>query len=207
MITAKMIFVLYIKRPGKEDINADRLRPVVLSLFEKVLLACIVIQVLWTFYLVIPMPVDAHDALANYALKAKMFYFSNGIPDGFFASSEAMVSHPDYPLLLPMVMTWIYQFTGYNDIMINLLMPVLYIFFLTFFYAQMIKVVSRPITLLGVFMLGTIPQLYDYATIIHADLFLTVFVTSAFINFALFLKKKGVIYLVLSSVFFGSLYG
>jgi len=173
------------------------------SLFEKVLLAGIGIQLIWTVFLVIPVPVNAHDALANYALKAKMFFFSSGVPEGFFALPEAAVAHPDYPLLLPMVMTWLYQFMGFNDIIVNLVMPFIYAAFLMFFYSQVRKIFPRKISILAVFMLSTIPQLADYATVIHADLILTVLITSAFINFMLFLREKKHFYFIISSVLFG----
>ena len=160
-------------------------------------------QLVWTFFLVLPVPIQAHDALANYALKAKMFFFTGGIPEGFFASSEAAVSHPDYPLFLPMVMTWLYQFMGFNDVVVNLIMPLIFAAFLGLFYSQMIKMFSRSISILALFMLSTISQLADYATVIHADLVLTVLITSAFINFVLFVRNGKSCNLILSSLMFG----
>ncbi|MDP8298684.1 MAG: glycosyltransferase family 39 protein [Candidatus Tantalella remota] len=173
---------------------------------EMILAAALCVQVLWTIFLVLPVPVHSHDAVANYALKAKMFYLEGGIPAGFFSWPETAVAHPDYPLLLPLVMTWIYEFTGFDHFTVNLMMPVIYVAFLGLFYALIRRSFNRPYSLLIVFLLGTIPQLADYATIIHADLVLTAFVTCAFLYFMLYARTRNRTQLVLSSVLFGLLF-
>ena len=155
---------------------------------ERLLAAGLLIQFLWTVFLVIPMPVSSHDAVANYAFKAKIFYFTGGIPEGFFGLNETTVAHPDYPLLLPFLMTWIYNFIGFNDLAINMIMPVIYAAFLVLVYSQMKKFFDRQYSLLFVFILATIPQLADYATIIHADLILTAFVTCAVAYFISYIR-------------------
>ena len=170
---------------------------------EKLLLAGVIIQVVWGFLLVIPIGVHSHDAVANYALKAKIFYLSGGIPEGFFNWPESTVAHPDYPLLLPLLMTWVYEFTGFNDIAINLIMPVIYVAFLVLFYDLLRKFFGRAYSMLAVFVLATIPQLADYATLIHADLLLAVFTACAFGYFVLYVKEGMRPHLVISSVLFG----
>jgi 4-amino-4-deoxy-L-arabinose transferase-like glycosyltransferase len=173
---------------------------------ERILVAALCVQVLWTIFLVLPLPVHSHDAVANYALKAKMFYMEGGIPAGFYSWPETAVAHPDYPLLLPLVMTWIYEFTGFDHFSVNLIMPVFYVAFLGLFYALIRRSFNRPYSLLIVFLLGTIPQLADYATIIHADLVLTAFVTCAFLYFMLYARTRNRTQLVLGSVLFGLLF-
>jgi len=54
-----------------------------------------------------------------------------------------------------------------------------------------------------VFFLATIPQLADYATVIHADLILTAFITCAFIYFVTYIRNRERAPLVFSSLLFG----
>lgn len=173
------------------------------GMLEKLLALGVLIQVLWIVFLVIPAPVNGHDALANYALKAKIFYLEGGVPEGFFSWSEAEVAHPDYPVLVPFLLTWIYSFTGFNDLHITLIMPVIYLSFIALVYAQIKRLFARKYALLLAFFLATVPQLADYATVIHADLVLTAFITCALIYFILYVRAKRTAYLVLSALLFG----
>ena len=170
---------------------------------EKLLVAGIMVQVLWTVLLAFPVPVHSHDAVANYALKAKIFYFSGGVPQGFFGWGEATVAHPDYPPLLPFLMTWIYAFTGFNDLVVKMVMPAAYTAFLCLFYCLAGRFFTRAYSLLVVFLLATVPQLADYATIIHADLFLAAYVTLGLAYFLVYAREGDRVSLVFSSLFFG----
>ncbi|MFH1552513.1 MAG: glycosyltransferase family 39 protein [Candidatus Omnitrophota bacterium] len=199
-----MVFSRYIAKPQKlKDFMPVDNAGGRWGMTERLLVAALIVQVLWTVFLVVPTPVHSHDAVANYALKAKIFYFAAGVPDGFFAWGEAAVAHPDYPLLLPFLMTWIYVFTGFNDLIVNMIMPVIYLAFLILFYSQMKKSFSRQYSLILVFILATIPQLADYATIIHTDLILTALVTCAFVYFLLYVRTGNRMPLVLSVLLFG----
>ncbi len=173
------------------------------TLLEKLLFAGVVLQILWVLFLVLPVPVHSHDAVANYALKAKIFYFNQGMPAHFLNWPEEVIAHPDYPLLLPFLMTWIYEFTGFNDFLVNLVMPLIYVAFLALFYALMKKFFKRAYSMLIVFFLATVPQLADYATVIHADLIFTAFITCAFIYFVTYMRNTERAALVFSSVLFG----
>lgn len=150
------------------------------SFFEKIVLLGILLQICWVFYLTLPMPVNSYDAFLSYALKAKIFYLHKGIPDGFFNWSESVVSNLDYPPLTPFFMVWVYEFTGFNDLIVTKIMPVTYVFLLLLLYFQFKRFFNRKYALLGIFFIATIPQIARYATIIHADFILLSFVTSAF---------------------------
>ncbi|RKY42847.1 MAG: hypothetical protein DRP85_01410 [Candidatus Makaraimicrobium thalassicum] len=199
-----LIFARYASRPERiADLLPEKGNPRRWSRTEKLLAAGLFFQLLWIVLLVAPVPVHSHDAVANYALKARIFHSAGGIPEGFFGWNEATVAHPDYPLLLPFLMTWIYAFTGFNDLNVNMIMPVIYLAFLVLFYSQMKKLFSRQYSILLTFILGTTAQVADYAVIIHADLILTAFVTCAFVYFMLYVRTKDRICLILSSVLFG----
>lgn len=206
MPSLMLILVLsrYLSRPERmKDFSAAPVKPGYTYL-EKALLLGIILQLLWVIFLVLPTPVHSHDAVANYALKAKMLYAEGMVPAGFFSLSEATVSHSDYPPLLPFLMNWIYSFTGFNDLSVNMIMPVLYAMFLLLFYSLIRKLFSRTYSLMTVFLLATIPQLYDYAAIIHTDLILTALVTCGSVYFFLYMRSGSRTQALLSSVLFGT---
>lgn len=173
------------------------------TLTEKLLVAGIVVQLLWIIFATLPMPVNSHDALANYALKAKMFWLDRGIPEGYFGWQEATVAHPDYPLLLPLVMTWVYLFTGFNDLIVTLVMPVFYAAAIGLIFSQLAKLFSRKYALLMAFIFATIPQFVDYATVVHTDMILGGLVGGAAGYLVLYMRYDERRYILLSSVLLG----
>jgi len=199
-----LAFSRYAARPGRfRELAGMGRGKAAWNLAEKLLLAGILLQIAWTVLLVVPVPVHSHDAVANYALKAKIFYLNGGIPRGFFGWEEAAVAHPDYPPFLPLLMTWIYSFTGFNDLAVNMVMPLTYAAFLGLFYCLLRRFFERSYSLLTVFILATVPQLADYATVIHSDLFLAAYVTLGLAYFILYTKEGDRTFLLLSSILFG----
>ncbi|MBF0216263.1 MAG: HAD-IIIA family hydrolase [Candidatus Omnitrophica bacterium] len=189
------LFSRYFAAPGKARIG--------LTVPEILLLSGIAIELLWVVFLAWSYPVDSHDALAGYALKAKMFYSAGSIPPGFFGYTEGMVAHPDYPLFLPFLMTWVYEFTGFNDCTVQLVMPVTYFFTLTLYYSVARKRFDRLFSIGAVFFIATVPQVADYAAFINADYFLFAFVGAAFMYLSFYGRGNDKGYLVLSSALFG----
>ncbi|MGB2601815.1 MAG: glycosyltransferase family 39 protein [Candidatus Omnitrophota bacterium] len=185
--------------------RSDSITPAVsnsLNMVQKFLLAGILIQFAWVLFSTLPMPVHSHDVVANYAFKAKIFDMAKGIPTGFFTWTEAAVAHPDYPPLLPLLMTWIYAFTGFIYFKVNLVMPVVYLAFLLLFYALVRKRFNRTQSLLVTFILATIPQVADYATIMYADLMLAALVTCGFIYAMQYIREREKASLFLASALF-----
>ena len=204
VVLAIMVFARYAAKPERFNEFFTGAKGLAgWSVTERLLAAGIIVQIVWVVLLVAPIPVNSHDAVANYALKAKMFHFAGAVPAGFFGWPEITVAHPDYPLFLPFVMTWIYAFTGFNDFQVNLILPCIYVAFLGLLYGQLRKLFARAYALLAVFLLATVPQVADYAMIIHTDLLLTAFVGCALAYFVLYVRNARRPEIVLSSVLFG----
>ncbi len=196
-------FLICVARRGTDFQLIKLESPKSLKFIEMFFLGAIVVQIIWLILMVIPMPVNSHDAVANFALKAKMFHFANGIPAGFFQFPEEVVAHPDYPMLLPLAMTWIYEFTGFNDLVINMIMPCFFVAFLVLFYSLMLKLFNRAYALLLTFVLATIPQVGNYATILYADLLFAVYLSVSFAYLFLYFKRQEVRFCLLSVLMLG----
>ena len=60
-------------------------------------------------------PMHDLDAWSIWAFKARVFFVSQGIPAAYLHDTSKLVSHPDYPLLLPLAETWVYGWLGKDD--------------------------------------------------------------------------------------------
>jgi 4-amino-4-deoxy-L-arabinose transferase-like glycosyltransferase len=178
-------------------------KPASLILLEKIILAALFLQAAWVIFQALPLPIHSYDSLANFGFKAKIFYLNAGIPGGFFEWGEQVVSHPDYPPLLPLILTWVYYFIGFNEVLVTKILPVAYLIFLPVFYFLLRKFFTRVYALTGILVFATIPQVSRYAMITYADLLLGIFVSIAFMYFMVYLYDKEASALVFSALFFG----
>ena len=83
--------------------------------FERVewlLIAAIVIETLAVFFHAWLLPIEAYDAVSNWGLKAKAIFLAGCIPENFLRNPNYEVFHPDYPLLVPLLESYIYRCIG-----------------------------------------------------------------------------------------------
>jgi len=165
----------YGKRVSSANANTyKRIKPFTRTEFA--ILGLIAFQAAYNFFRALIKPIESYDAVAIYGLKSKILYLAGTIEKGFFSglASNFHGAHPDYPLLLPLSETWIYTFMGsFNDIAVKLLFPCFYLALILIFYSAVMRITqNRVMSLLFTFLLASIKQLSDYATIGYADLFL-----------------------------------
>lgn len=200
-VALAMLLILYFKLNGKSMIRYNKAER--LKIWEKFIILGLFIQFAWVIIHVLPVPVRSYDSVADFSLKAKIFFLDGGIPRGFFKFPESTVTHVDYPLLLPFYMAWVYRFIGFNDVVIARIMPFLYMVFIGLFYSLLRRFFDRKYALIAAFALATIPQISRFSMILYADMVLTAFVTCAFLYFMLYLLRGGPAPLVFASVLFG----
>jgi len=162
--------------------------------FELVLICLITLQTLYNFFRALIRPIEAHDAVAIYGIKSKMIYLAGGITGEFFTklASNFHGAHPDYPLLVPLSEVWVYTFLGqFNDILVKAIFPLSYLAFLFVFYAVLKRITEKPcIALLFTFLLATVKQFADFATIGVADLWLGIYFTIGILYLYLWFAEK-----------------
>ncbi|MCM8761525.1 MAG: hypothetical protein NC933_05290, partial [Candidatus Omnitrophica bacterium] len=61
------------------------------------LIAGISFEIFHAFFRALVRPIEAYDAVAIYAIKSKIFYLANSIPQEYFAYLARLFPHPDYP--------------------------------------------------------------------------------------------------------------
>ncbi len=84
---------------------------------------------------VIHYPLRSIDVYAIWLFKAKAFYLQSGLPLPILQNPRYLYSHPQYPLLLPLFFSKIYQLVGgVKEIYVLMLYPVIYLAILLLTY-------------------------------------------------------------------------
>lgn len=171
------------------------------SLVEKALICGIVLQFIYVVFKALALPIEAPDAVAIYAIKAKAFYLKGGIDREILRNVIFEESHRDYPLLLPFAECWMYRaMDSLNDLLVKIIFPLYYLSTLAIFYSVLKKFIRRRGSLLFTFMLSSVPQFAVFGTNGYADLPITCYYTASLLYLFLWMKEKGTPYLLLSSL-------
>lgn len=179
---------------------------------EIILILIILFQIVFVFSAAILRPVISPDALANWAFKAKLFFYQPQLT--LTPSSDLFLGavQQNYPLHVPLLMTWSYFFMGeVNDTLINLIFAFYYLALIVFVYLSLRNSISlrsdlhkgRTSALIFTMFLATLPLLTYHGFVAYADLTLTFYFTLATICLFNYFKKQGKIDLVCASLFTG----
>lgn len=79
---------------------------------EAALLFVIVSQVAYAFIYSLSMPLSGWDAWFIWFLKARVFFIDKGVSAVFLTDPLYSQAHPDYPLMVPLAVSWIYTAAG-----------------------------------------------------------------------------------------------
>jgi hypothetical protein len=144
-----------------------------------VLLICI--QFAGLMIIALGRPLDTWDSWVNWAMKARVIFTENGFGPALYADPSRVITHLDYPLLLPLLQAWVFTWLGVPDDRLAAL-PGLF-FYLTMIgamYAGARRWGARPaIAALPAAALACLPGLADLAAIGFADLPVAALVTVA----------------------------
>ncbi|MDP3791491.1 MAG: glycosyltransferase family 39 protein [Candidatus Omnitrophota bacterium] len=195
-----LIVAALLIKPGKgKSCNHNGTDP--LSALENFFILGISFELLYAFFRTLIMPMESYDAIAIYALKAKVFYINQSIPHDFFSSFKNFVPHIEYPLLIPLAETFFYTLFGsLNDLLVKIIFPLYYVALLVVFYSACRRFISRRQSLFFTFLLATIPQITDFATNGYADLPFAFYCSSAIFYLYLWIREKKGVFLILSFI-------
>lgn len=170
------------------------------SFLEKFMLAGIFFEAAYTFFRALIKPLESYDAVAIYAVKAKIFYLAGSVPKDFFSAFKDAIPHIEYPLLLPLSETYFYTFLGnMNDLLVKMIFPLYYVSLIAIFYCVLRRCMARKESLVFTFLMATIPQFAEYATNGYADFILTFYYSASFLCLFLWTRERhrGFVYLSL----------
>lgn len=195
------------------------MRAYLLFLFNIILILIIIFEIGFVVLESTLRPVMQFDALANWAWKAKVLFYS---PHEFFNSESELFlgggsAHPNYPFFLPMIMAGIYYLFGnVNDVLVGLLFALQFVILIGFIYVSLrfftlssFKAQSprrgRTHALMFTAVLSTIPLLSYHGFSSYADLPLTLYFTIAVIFLFKYMHavRPRTSYLVIAGIFAG----
>ncbi len=183
--------------------------------FEGFLFFIIALQIIYFLVYAMSWPLVGWDAWTFWFFKAKAFYLANGMPpDWFFLNpgpNPGEYMHPDYPLLTPLSVTWIYVSLGKIDEQLAKLIFVLNaIALLAIFYYMLKQHINRLYALLFTSLLSITPVFIRHAggTPIYdavglADLTLSMYILGAATFFHFYHRSKAAPFLMLFFLFLG----
>ena len=106
-----LAFLFARRRRPAEAVPESRfaVAPVPLQRIEWFFIAAIVLETVGAFFHAWLLPMEAYDAVSNWGLKAKAIFLAGRIPETFLRNPNYEVFHPDYPLLVPLLESYVYR--------------------------------------------------------------------------------------------------
>lgn len=183
-----------------------------------ILLAIILSQVAYSFAYSTLLPVRGWDSWLIWFFKARVFFIDGGVNGVFLLNPDYAYSHPDYPLLVPLSVAWVYTALGRaGDATAKLLYPLQFVSMLFIFHWAVKKVSGASYAMLFTALLSLTPIILVHAGgfpnsigplaggdyLGYADLMLSVCFLSAGAFLYVGMTGGGPFHLVLSALFLG----
>lgn len=175
-----------------------------LNILEIILILVIIFQLGFVFSESLIRPIINFDAVANWAFKAKVFF--NQPQQAFDHTSHLFLgaNHQNYPLHVPLLMTWTYLWAGeVNDVIIGAVFALYFLALICFIYFTLRFFISRKLSLVFSTFLATMPLLSYHAFSAYVDLILVFYFTLATIFIFKYLKWRKSQDLILAGIFAG----
>ena len=197
--------IFFIKLKIFKNLKTD-LKTIVLSIknskFNLIEYSCIIIlatEIVIIFCYWFIYPIYRWDAIAIWDAKAKYLFF-----DGNLDFLSWHIPNEDYPLLVPLNLTFFYSIFFQYHYFSKILFTFFFIFLILFIFSSLrFFKLNRTYSLLIVILIGSFPSVFEHATIAYADLTLTFFYTISIILLFYYFKTKETTFLFYSAFFMG----
>jgi hypothetical protein len=173
--------------------------------FERVglfLSAAIFLEISGAFFHAWLLPMEAYDAVSNWGLKAKAIFLAGRIPESFLRNSNYEVFHPDYPLLVPLLESYVYRCLGdLREASAKVVFPLYLVGCVAIVMATLRRTgQTRRSCLLFAFLLVSVPYFLEQATNGYADLVVSFYVGAGSLYLYLWQVKGTGLFLILSAL-------
>lgn len=103
-------------------------------------------------------PMTRWDERVVWGLKAKILYYDEGIYSKSFLDADIIHPHKNYPLLIPLIESWIYNVLGnVDDRLVKIIFPLFFISLLLIFYSSQRNFFSKTYSLIFTTFLASMP--------------------------------------------------
>jgi len=170
--------------------------------WERLLILGIGLQTSFLLFRTFLKPLEAYDAIAKYAIRAKIFYIEKGIPFDIFQELKDMMLFIPLSFHVPLAETYFYTFVGeIDDMSVKVIFPIFYALILFLFYLTAKRCVQRQNALLFTFLLATVPQFAEQSTNGYADIFVSFYYFASLVYLMRWFKEEKILFLSVSAVF------
>lgn len=130
-----------------------------LNWIELVLLLLILLTILCVFHNATVTPLIVSDEIQSWGYKAKILYQDASIYSEHFFDVDVALLNPNYPLLIPLIESWIYTVLGcIDERAVKIIFPIFFTMLLLIIYAAQRKFFSRTHALLFTALLASLPN-------------------------------------------------
>ncbi len=181
---------------GAADLNWPR----GFSLAELILLALLGLKIVYLFFVTLVKPVVDIDAISMYSAGAKGIFYART-----FLTPFVLGTVHDKPLFPYLSQAGVAIGLGtFNDCLIKVLTPVMFLCLLVCFYSALRRLGSRAAALFFTFLLSTLPFLVFHAATAYSDFPQTVYYALGTVYLYLFLKEKRTAFLTVGGIMLGA---
>ena len=202
-----LIAFLFARRHRRKGRSESRLAvaSVPFQRVEWFLIAAIVIETSGAFFHAWLLPMEAYDAVSNWGLKAKAIFLAGRIPESFLRNPNYEVFHPDYPLLVPLLESYVYRCIGdLREASAKMVFPLYLVGCVAILMAALRRAgQSRRSCLLFGFLLVSIPYFSEQATNGYADVVVSFYFGAGSLYLYLWQTTGTGLFLVLSALLTG----
>ncbi|OGC15753.1 hypothetical protein A2290_05375 [candidate division WOR-1 bacterium RIFOXYB2_FULL_36_35] len=168
---------------------------------ELLLLLLVSMKVIYVFFEALIKPVFGYDAIWNFSLRAKIFFFEKMIPfvklNPYFLG-DGMKNYPPH---LPLLEAWTYiTMNTWDDVKMKIIFPLYFCSLLIIFYKALLREKNRAHSLFFTFLLSSFPLLTYHATIEYADFIVGTYFLGAVIYLYEFFKEGKTKHLFISAL-------
>jgi hypothetical protein len=141
---------------------------------ELLALTICIFQVVFTLLQAVRVPLGSFDSWSLWEYKGRLFWLDRTVSGAVLHDHAAIFAHPAYPPTLPLLMTWVYTWTGIADpVLMKPIYPIFLVALLLAVYSAMRPRLGRAGAGAVTAVLSLIPRLADYAGTGLADVPLT----------------------------------
>jgi len=181
-----------------------------LNWLELILLLLILLTLLCVFHNALVLPLIHGDEIGSWGYKAKILYHDASIYSNDFFDADRAIQCQHYPLLIPLVESWIYTVLGcVDERAVKVIFPIFFTALLFVIYTAQRKFFSRTHALLFTALLASLPNfvLIGHCSFAgtaisgYADVPLSFFYSVSTIYLYLWIKEHNRDYICIAAIF------
>lgn len=177
-----------------------------INIFQVILILLILLSILLTIFDAILKPIILWDARGIWGYTAKILYHRQTLYAQELFDEDGIHPHPNYPLLVPLLESYIYIIIGHvNDRLVKIIFPLFFVSLIIIFYTAQRNFFSRTHALFFTFLLSTLPLFigvkHGSVSSAYADLPLSFFYTASIIYTFLWMKTRNTSAIIIGSLF------